>query len=70
MVSLAKQEESIPGARLMRGGFGGCTINLVKADAVQDLYDRFSQAYQSVMGKELKMYVTAPSTGSSLVDMV
>ena len=70
LVSLAKQEESIAGARMMGGGFGGCTINLVKADAVQDLYDRFSQAYQSVMGKELKMYVTAPSTGSSLVDMV
>jgi galactokinase len=70
LVSLAKQEESIAGARMMGGGFGGCTINLVKADAVQDLYDRFSQAYQSAMGKELKMYVTAPSTGSSLVDMV
>ena len=70
LVSLAKEEESIAGARMMGGGFGGCTINLVKADAVQDLYDRFSQAYQSTMGKELKMYVTVPSTGSALVDIV
>jgi galactokinase len=70
LVSLAKEEESIAGARMMGGGFGGCTINLVKADAVQDLYDRFSQAYQSTMGKELKMYVTVPSTGSSLVNIV
>jgi len=70
LVSLAKDEESIAGARMMGGGFGGCTINLVKADAVQDLYDRFSQAYQSAMGKELKMYVTVPSAGSALVNLV
>lgn len=70
LVSLAKQEESIAGARMMGGGFGGCTINLVKADAVQDLYDRFSQAYQSTMGKELKMYVTVPSTGAELVNLI
>ena len=70
LVSLAQQEESIAGARMMGGGFGGCTINLVKAEAVQDLYDRFSQAYLSAMGKELKMYVTLPSTGSALVNLV
>lgn len=69
LVSLAKEEESIAGARMMGGGFGGCTINLVKADAVQDLYDRFSQAYQSTMGKELKMYVTVPSTGAELINL-
>ena len=70
LVSLAKEEESIAGARMMGGGFGGCTINLVKADAVQDLYDRFSQAYESTMGKELKMYVTVPSTGAELINLV
>jgi len=70
LVSLAKEEESIAGARMMGGGFGGCTINLVKADAVQDLYDRFSQAYQSTIGKELKMYVTVPSKGAELINLV
>lgn len=70
LVSLAKEEESIAGARMMGGGFGGCTINLVKADAVQDLYDRFSQAYHSTMGKELKMYVTVPSSGAELINLV
>ena len=69
LVSLAKGEESIAGSRMMGGGFGGCTINLVKADAVQDLYGRFSQAYQSAMGKELKMYVTVPSTGAVLINL-
>lgn len=70
LVSLAKEEESIAGARMMGGGFGGCTINLVKANAVQDLYDRFSQAYYSTMGKELKMYVTVPSSGAELINLV
>jgi len=70
LVSLAKEEESIAGARMMGGGFGGCTINLVKAYAVQDLYDRFSQAYYSTMGKKLKMYVTVPSSGAELINLV
>lgn len=70
LVSLAKEEESIAGARMMGGGFGGCTINLVKADAVQDVYNRFSQAYYSTMGKELKMYVTVPSTGAEMINLV
>lgn len=70
LVSLAKEEESIAGARMMGGGFGGCTINLVKADVVDEIYNRFSQQYQFAMGKELKMYVTVPSSGADLINLV
>jgi galactokinase len=67
LVDLSKQEEAIAGARMMGGGFGGCTINLIETSAIDGIYERFSKAYQLAMGKELNMYVTLPSEGSHLI---
>lgn len=67
LVDLSKQEEAIAGARMMGGGFGGCTINLIESSAIDGIYERFSKQYQSAMGRELNMYVTLPSEGSQLI---
>jgi len=67
LVDLSKQEDAIAGARMMGGGFGGCTINLIESSAIDGIYERFSKAYQLAMGKELNMYVTVPSEGSQLI---
>ena len=37
LVEQVKGNPDVLGARMMGGGFGGCTINLVKADAVENL---------------------------------
>jgi galactokinase len=52
---------------MMGGGFGGCTINLIESSAIDGIYARFSKQYQSVMERELTMYVTLPSEGSQLI---
>lgn len=67
LVDLSKEEEAIAGARMMGGGFGGCTINLIESSAIEGIYEKFSKAYQLAMGKELNMYVTLPSDGSHLI---
>jgi galactokinase len=67
LVDLSKQEEAIAGARMMGGGFGGCTINLIESSSIEVIYEKFSKEYKSAMGKELNMYVTLPSEGSQLV---
>jgi galactokinase len=67
LVDLSKQEDAIAGARMMGGGFGGCTINLIESSAIEGIYERFSKAYQLAMGRELAMYVTVPSEGSHLI---
>ena len=67
LVDLSKQEEAIAGARMMGGGFGGCTINLIESSAIEGIYERFSKAYQLAMRRELAMYVTVPSEGSHLI---
>lgn len=63
----AKNEPSIAGSRMMGGGFGGCTINLVKEHDIDNIFNRFSPKYFKETGKELKMYVTSPKDGASIV---
>lgn len=54
----------VTGSRIMGGGFGGCTINLVK----NDLYDQFvadaKAQYRAKYGKEPKIYDVIIGDGS------
>ena len=58
------KECGVTGSRIMGGGFGGCTINLVK----DELYDSFiataKQKYAEKYGKEPKVYDVIISDGS------
>ncbi len=67
LAAFTKTEESVLGARMMGGGFGGCTINLVKADAVDDLSARLYKAYKIAMGLDLKTYTVAIEDGTGVV---
>lgn len=65
LVDLVRDDKSVLGARMMGGGFGGCTINLVKADHVDALISSVSKAYFEQMGLELKAYVSTIAEGTS-----
>lgn len=66
LVDLAKEETAVIGSRLMGGGFGGCTINLVKKGHEQQIKDKFSKLYTEAFGIELKIYDVKVSNGTSL----
>ncbi|MFC5682333.1 galactokinase [Flavobacterium sp. MAHUQ-51] len=66
LVDLAKAESAVIGSRLMGGGFGGCTINLVKKGQEQIIKDKFSKLYTEAFGIELKIYDVKVSNGTSL----
>jgi galactokinase len=66
LVDLAKEEPAVIGSRLMGGGFGGCTINLVKKGQEQQVKDKFSKLYTDAFGIELKIYDVKVSNGTSL----
>lgn len=66
LVDLAKEETAVIGSRLMGGGFGGCTINLVKKGQEQQIKDKFSKLYTEAFGIELKIYDVKVSNGTSL----
>lgn len=56
LVDLVKEDPNVIGARMMGGGFGGCTINLVNAEAAESLIRKVSDAYLSETGTEMLVY--------------
>lgn len=67
LVDAVWHESSVLGSRVMGGGFGGCTINLIKADAIDELFDRLSVSYKQNMGIKLKTYSVVTANGTELV---
>ncbi|WP_156305668.1 galactokinase [Sphingobacterium endophyticum] len=67
LVDHAKAFEEVVGARMMGGGFGGCTINIVKKGFGQQLVDSLSPAYKEKFNLELTAIFVKTDNGSELV---
>lgn len=67
LVDFVKNETAVLGARMMGGGFGGCTINLIKEEAIEALSARIANAYRDEFGIEMKAYVASIEDGTSIV---
>ncbi|HEY1196326.1 galactokinase [Flavobacterium sp.] len=67
LVDTAKEDNAIVGSRLMGGGFGGCTINLVKKGHENEVKSKFSKLYLDTFGIELKFYDVKISNGTTLL---
>ena len=66
LVDLAKAEDVVIGSRLMGGGFGGCTINLVKKGSEAHIKEKFTKLYLDKFNIDLKIYDAKISNGTSL----
>jgi galactokinase len=64
MVRLAQQNEGVYGARMTGGGFGGCTINLVQEENVEELRTKVAAAYERATGRVPEIYVSAAADGA------
>ena len=58
------RECGVTGSRVMGGGFGGCTINLVKEELYDAFINRAKEAYREKYGKLPKVYDVVISEGS------
>ena len=67
MVELAENFPGVFGARMTGGGFGGCTINLVRAEAVDDFQRHVARAYEKSTGLAPQIFVTSAAEGASEV---
>lgn len=56
LVEFTRELPEVMGSRMMGGGFGGCTLNLVKKSARQAFIDKISTAYHKRFGIHLKAY--------------
>ena len=67
LVDLVEDNPAVIGARMMGGGFGGCTINLVREDAAEALIKTVSDAYLEKTGAELLTYEVEIENGTEIV---
>ena len=67
LVNLVRDNPAVLGARMMGGGFGGCTINLVKKEAVEELISRVSAGYKTLTGKDPEVYLANIQNGTSMI---
>jgi len=67
LVEQVKGRPGVIGARMMGGGFGGCTINLVQEAVIDQLVADITPAYAKAMDKELKVYIGQIENGTSLI---
>jgi galactokinase len=70
IVDTLKKEPAVIGSRMMGGGFGGCTINLIKKGEEDAIKTKLTQLYQAAFGIELKTYEVRISNGTSLYNPV
>jgi galactokinase len=63
LVKFAEKATGVYGARMTGGGFGGCTVNLVKAEAVEEFRDKIEDEYERATGKRPEIYVCSASQG-------
>ena len=64
MVSLAEKMPGCWGARMTGGGFGGCTVNLVKASEATNWAEQIAKAYQEETGVHPDVYVCSAADGA------
>lgn len=65
LVDYVKNIPGVAGARMMGGGFGGCTINLVKEEVIEKLVVDISMAYSEAMKLPLTAYVASIENGTA-----
>jgi len=64
LVDEAKHFPEIIGSRLMGGGFGGCTINIIQKDHVNPVTGKIMENYKKQFNIDPEMYVVALSDGT------
>ena len=69
MVWAARRIPGVLGARMAGAGFGGCTVSLVEADAVESFMQLLSAEYVAKTGVKPAMYVCAAGDGAGVVDL-
>lgn len=70
LVEEAKLLPGVSGARMMGGGFGGCTINLVKNAGREDFVHNLSLKFKAKFKTEPEFYFVTPENGTEIINPV
>jgi galactokinase len=64
LVELASTFDGVYGARMTGGGFGGCTINMVRSNAVEDFRAHMTTGYKNATGITPEIYICGAAQGA------
>ena len=64
LVDRALEIEGVYGARMTGGGFGGCTVNMMRPDAVERFRGEITRAYEAKFPVTPQIYPVRPSAGA------
>ena len=64
LVEIARKQPGVLGARMTGAGFGGCTVNLVRADAAEAFAQAVGRGYQEALGLNAEVYICRASDGA------
>ena len=64
LVDLAWKINGVVGSRITGGGFGGCTVSIVKNDAVETFVEQVGKGYKEQTGHEAEFYVVEIGDGA------
>jgi len=67
LVDAVRGNEAVAGARMMGGGFGGCTINIIKDEEIDKLVARLAPEYHKATGLELTAYIAKIEDGTTIL---
>lgn len=68
LVDLAQAMPGVIGSRITGGGFGGCTVSIVKNDTVDTFIEKIGKAYLEKVGHEAEFYVVDIGDGAGKLD--
>jgi galactokinase len=68
LIQKAKETPDVLGGRMMGGGFGGCTINIVKKDGLQSFQNKISNAYKERFNTYCSFYMVNLAEGTRLIE--
>lgn len=67
LVEKAKENPNVLGSRMMGGGFGGCTINLVKKDEFKTFKKEVSKKFKAAFEYDCSVYSVKLSRGTQII---
>ncbi len=67
LVEKTMDHEGVLGSRMMGGGFGGCTLNLIKEDYLEEFNDKIKTAYEDEFHKKPWIYKIKTEKGTHII---
>ena len=67
LVDKTRDMDYVLGSRMMGGGFGGCTLSLIKADRLDDYKSIIAPLYREAFGHDCAFYTATAEDGTAVI---